>query len=408
MVEKKVLAVVPARGGSKSIPRKNIRPFAGHPLLAYSIAAGLQAKLVDRVVVSTDDAEIAEVARRYGAEVPFLRPPELAMDSTPDLPVFEHALLWLEKNENYVPDLVVQLRPTTPVRPPDCVDRGISILLDHPNADSVRAVIPSGQNPYKMWRIMDNGVMTPLLEGGIREAYNKPRQELPPTYWQTGHLDVFRKDLIFEEHSMSGEQILPLVIDPKYTVDIDNALDWDRAVWNLIHGDLEVVRPGRTPRPLPEQVDLIVLDFDGVLTDNRVWTDTEGKESVAANRSDGWGIARLKDAGFQIIVLSREQNPVVAARCEKLGIEAVHGVKKKDIVLQELLMQRKVDSQRVIYLGNDVNDLPCFSMVGCALVVADAHPQARAQADLILSRAGGYGAVRELSDLLLERKSRTE
>jgi len=404
MVEKKVLAVVPARGGSKSIPRKNIRPFAGHPLLAYSIAAGLQAKLVDRVVVSTDDAEIAEVARRYGAEVPFLRPPELAMDSTPDLPVFEHALLWLEKNENYVPDLVVQLRPTTPVRPPDCVDRGISILLDHPNADSVRAVIPSGQNPYKMWRIMDNGVMTPLLEGGIREAYNKPRQELPPTYWQTGHLDVFRKDLIFEEHSMSGEQILPLVIDPKYTVDIDNALDWDRAVWNLIHGDLEVVRPGRTPRSLPEQVDLIVLDFDGVLTDNRVWTDAEGKESVAANRSDGWGIARLKDAGFQIIVLSTEQNPVVAARCEKLGIEAIHGVEKKDVVLKQLFKQRKVDHQRVIYVGNDVNDLPCFPIVGCALVVADAHPQARAQADLILSRAGGYGAVRELSDLLLEGK----
>jgi YrbI family 3-deoxy-D-manno-octulosonate 8-phosphate phosphatase len=408
MVEKKVLAIVPARGGSKSIPRKNICPFAGHPLLAYSIAAGLQAKLVDRVIVSTDDEEIADVARQYGAEVPFLRPSELAMDSTPDLPVFEHALLWLEKNEDYIPDVVVQLRPTTPVRPPDCVDRGISILLDHPNADSVRAVIPSGQNPYKMWRIMEDGVMTPLLEGGIREAYNKPRQELPPTYWQTGHLDVFRRDLIFEEHSMSGKYILPLVIDPKYTVDIDNALDWDRAVWNLIHGDLEVVRPGRTPRPLPEEVDLIVLDFDGVLTDNRVWTDTEGKESVAANRSDGWGIARLKDAGFQIIVLSREQNPVVAARCEKLGIEAVHGVKKKDIVLQELLMQRKVDSQRVIYLGNDVNDLPCFSMVGCALVVADAHPQARAQADLILSRAGGYGAVRELSDLLLERKSRTE
>jgi len=409
MVAKKVvLAIVPARGGSKSVPRKNIRPFAGHPLLSYSIAAGLQAKSVDRVIVSTDDEEIGEISRQYGAEVPFLRRPELALDSTPDLPVFEHALDWLEKNEGYVPDFVVQLRPTSPVRPRDCVDRGVSILLDHPEADSVRAVIPSGQNPYKMWRIKDEGEMSPLIEEGIQEAYNKPRQELPSTYWQTGHLDVFRRDVIFEKNSMTGDRILPLIIDPVYTVDIDNPLDWERAVWNLIHGDLEVVRPGRTPRPLPERVELIVLDFDGVLTDNRVWTDVDGRESVAANRSDGWGIARLKDAGYQIVVLSTEKNPVVAARCEKLGIEAVHGVEQKDVVLDRLLKERKVDSQRAIYLGNDVNDLPCFPLVGCALVVADAHPQARASADLILRKAGGYGAVRELSDLLLERKRSIE
>ena len=127
VAKKEVLAIVPARGGSKSIPKKNIRPFAGHPLLTYSIAAGLQASLVDRVIVSTDDEETAEIARQYGAEVPFLRPAELALDSTPDLPVFEHALSWLEREEAYVPEWIVQLRPTTPVRPPDCVDRGISI-----------------------------------------------------------------------------------------------------------------------------------------------------------------------------------------------------------------------------------------------------------------------------------------
>ncbi len=409
MVKKvETLAVIPARGGSKSIPQKNIRLFAGHPLLAYSIAAGLQATLVDRVIVSTDDEETADIARRYGAEVPFLRPPELALDSTPDLPVFEHVLSWLEREKGYSPELIIQLRPTTPVRPLDCVDRGISLLRDHPEADSVRAVIPSGQNPYKMWRINDEGRMLPLLGEGIREPYNKPRQELPATYWQTGHLDVFRKDTIFKKRSMTGDVILPLIIDPGYTVDIDNPLDWERAEWNLIHGDLDVVRPGHIPRPLPQKVDLIILDFDGVLTDNRVWTDAEGNEWVAANRSDGWGVATLKEAGYQIIVLSREKNPVVAARCRKLGIDVIHGVDAKDVVLKRLLEERKFKADRTIYLGNDVNDLPCFPLVGCALVVADAHPQAKANADLVLTRAGGYGAVRELSDILINRFSSGE
>jgi YrbI family 3-deoxy-D-manno-octulosonate 8-phosphate phosphatase len=405
VTKREVLAIVPARGGSKSIPKKNIRPFAGHPLLAYSIAAGLQASLVDRVIVSTDDEETAEIARQYGAEVPFLRPAELALDSTPDLPVFEHVLSWLEREEAYVPEWIVQLRPTTPVRPPDCVDRGISILQNHPEADSVRAVIPSGQNPYKMWRISEEGQLLPLLNEGFHEPYNMPRQELPTTYWQTGHLDVFRSEVLFNKKSLTGDIVLPLIIDPGYTVDIDNPLDWERAEWNLIHGDLEVVRPGHRPRPLPEVVDLIVLDFDGVFTDNRVWTDSDGREMVAANRSDGWGIARLKEAGFQIVVLSTEVNPVVAARCSKLGIEVVHGVEAKEPVLKRLIRDRKIDPDRTIYLGNDVNDLPCFPLVGCSLVVADAHPQAKAKADLVLQKRGGYGAIRELSDLLIGHRS---
>ncbi len=148
-----VLAVIPARGGSKSIPRKNILPFAGHPLLAYSIAAALQSDLVTRTIVSTDDEEIAAVARQYGAEVPFLRPAEHAQDATPDLPVFVHAVEWFRETEGYLPEMVVQLRPTTPVRPPGCVDDGIKVLRARPDADSLRAVVPSGQNPHKMWRI---------------------------------------------------------------------------------------------------------------------------------------------------------------------------------------------------------------------------------------------------------------
>ncbi len=145
MVE--VLALIPARGGSKGIPRKNIKDLGGHPLIAYSIAAGLSSELVTRTIVTTDDEEIACIARDYGAEVPFLRPEEFARDDTRDLPVFQHVLAWLHENEEYQPDVVVQLRPTSPFRSPELVDEAVQILLDNPQANSVRGIVPSKQNP---------------------------------------------------------------------------------------------------------------------------------------------------------------------------------------------------------------------------------------------------------------------
>jgi N-acylneuraminate cytidylyltransferase len=404
----KVLALIPARGGSKSIPHKNVLLFAGHPLLAYSVAAGLKARTVQRVIVSTDDDEIAAIAREYGAETPFLRPPALAQDDTPDLPVFEHALSWLEENEGYLPDIVVQLRPTSPARPPDCVDRAVETLLAHPEADSVRGVVPSGQNPYKMWRVGGDGRMEPLLRAGFEEPYNMPRQALPRTFWQTGHVDAIRTATIRTKGSMSGEVILPLILDPRYTVDIDNPRDLERAEWLMASGELEIVRPGAEPRPLPDPVHLLVLDFDGVLTDNRVWVDGEGRELVAADRSDGWGVARAIEAEIPVVVLSTETDPVVAARCRKLGVPAVQGVAEKGAALRSLMRERGVEGGNVVYLGNDANDLPCFRLVGCAVVPCDAHPSARREADLVLRSRGGRGAVRELCDILLERKVERE
>jgi N-acylneuraminate cytidylyltransferase len=403
-----VLALVPARGGSKSIPRKNIRLFAGHPLIAYSIAAGLQAGSITRVIVSTDDEEIAAVARQYGAETPFLRPPELAQDATTDLPVFQHALAWLAEHEGYRPEIVVQLRPTSPVRPRDCVDRAVEILNQHPEADCVRGVIPAGQNPFKMWKIDPAGIMAPLLQvEGLAEPYNAPRQALPQTYWQTGHIDAIRVSTILEKKSLTGEVILPLVIDTRYTVDIDTLNDWRRAEWLVLQvgvARLEMIHPGRAPRPLPERVDLLVMDFDGVLTDNRVWVGEDGYEQVAAYRSDSLALARLRQAGIEALVLSMEANPVVTARCNKMKVPVLQGVLDKATVLSGFLAEKGIDPARVVYVGNDVNDLPCFPIVSCAVVPADAQPQALRQADLVLENRGGHGAVRELCDLLIQRR----
>jgi N-acylneuraminate cytidylyltransferase len=401
-----IMAVIPARGGSKGIPRKNIKNFAGFPLIAYSIQAALNSKYVTRTIVSTDDEEIANVARAFGAEVPFLRPSEFAQDTTLDFPVFENLLKTLQEIENYVPDLVIQLRPTSPIRPIHLVDEAIEIMLGDPAIDSVRGVVPSGQNPYKMWRIDPiNKLMTGLLSvDGIDEPYNSARQALPDTYWQTGHIDVIRTNVILEKKSMSGNKIKPIHINPDFTVDIDKPSDWQRAEWLVWYGSLEMVVPGNKRRPLPDVVDLVVFDFDGVMTDDRVYVNQDGMEMVAANRRDGMGINQLQKAGFRMIVLSSEKNPVVEARCRKLNLPVIQGIDEKSSVLKKYLFDHNINPEQVIYIGNDINDLPCFPEVGCAFAVADAHPVAIRQADIVLRHNGGQGAVREVCDLLLQSR----
>jgi YrbI family 3-deoxy-D-manno-octulosonate 8-phosphate phosphatase len=405
-----ILALIPARGGSKGIPRKNIRSFAGYPLIAWSIAAAKQALCVTRILVSTDDEEVASIAREYGAETPFLRPSELAQDQTTDLPVFEHALDWLADNEGYQPETVIQLRPTSPLRPRDCVDRAVEILAAHPDADCVRGVVPAGQNPHKMWRFAGEGQpMKPLLEvEGIAEPYNAPRQILPPVYWQTGHIDAIRVLTIRQQKSLTGDVIYPLVIDPRYTVDIDTLSDW--ATYEaLANSGLEMVTPGATfagKRPMPQKIDLIICDFDGVITDNRVWVDQDGTEFVAAYRSDSIGVQALRTIGVEVMILSSEPNRVVEARARKMGVQVVHGVgiHDKGRVMRDILEQKNLRAENVVYVGNDVNDLPCFEVAGWSVAVADAYPEVIRAADHVLSKPGGHGALRELCDLVLKQK----
>jgi N-acylneuraminate cytidylyltransferase len=401
-----ILALIPARGGSKGIPRKNIRSFAGYPLIAWSIAAAKKSELVTRVIVSTDDEEIAAVARQWGAETPFLRPAELAQDKTTDLPVFMHALKWLEDVEGYRADIVVQLRPTSPIRPQTMVDDAIRILLNHKDADCVRGVVPAGQNPFKMWRF--NGEEKPLgqlLEvPGIHEPYNAPRQILPPVYWQTGHIDAIRTSTIVDKESLTGNTIYPLVIDPKYTVDIDTPADWQKYE-AVIYGGLEVVSPGSPRRAMPATIKLIVTDFDGVLSDGRVWVDENGKETVAASRSDSMRIKQMREIGIDVIILSSEVNPVVSMRAKKMKVEAIHGMglDEKGEALKKYLAEKNIDASQVVYLGNDFNDLPCYEIAGWSVAVADAYPEVLRAADHVLKTNGGFGALRELCDLILAR-----
>jgi N-acylneuraminate cytidylyltransferase len=161
--------------------------------------------------------------------------------------------------------------------------------------------------------------------------------------------------------------------------------------------------PRRIADILPAHPALLALDFDGVMTDNAVFVDEEGREWVRCSRGDGMGISLLRKAGLPIVVLSTEKNPVVTARCRKLKIECIQGCDDKTAVFQAFLAERRIDASRVIFIGNDVNDVGCLKLAGCGLVVADAHAAAKAAADGVLSCPGGQGAVREICDLLLER-----
>jgi len=407
MKKVEILALIPARSNSKSIHRKNIREFAGYPLIAYSITAALQSKRVSRVIVSTDDEKIADISREFGAETPFSRPKELARDDTIDFPVFEHALLWLEKNEKYKPGIIVQLRPTSPVIPVGLIDNAIEVLINHPKADSIRGVVTSEQNPYKTWHIQTNGTLRPVLQiDGLPEAYNIPRQKLPETYWQTGHIDVIRRKTILEKQSMSGDTIFPVVIKPEFAIDIDTPLDWKRAERLVKEGKINMVYPGYKPRAFPEQVKLLVLDFDGVLTDDRVWVDQNGKETIAASRSDGMGLEMLRRfTDIEVVVMSKETNPVVSARCKKLGVAVFQSVNQKEKALIDLINKKKINADEVVYIGNDLNDIDCFPIAGYAAVPNGAFITARRNADFVLDHQGGFGAVREICEMLIEKFS---
>jgi len=246
---KSVMALIPARGGSKGVPRKNILMLAGKPLIAYSILQAQASKRINRVIVSTNDEEIAEVARQWGAEVPFIRSAEHAQDLSPDIDVFRHALYWLKEHEDYVPDLIVHLRPTGPVRRVELIDQAIELLAGNPDADAVRSVSLALQTPYKMWRIAPEGYLDPLLRlDGMPDCQSKPRQQLPSVYWQNGYVDVVRPRSIEEKNSMWGDRALPFIVEePLFELDYpENIPLIEDALLRLQDG--EAMAPETSPR----------------------------------------------------------------------------------------------------------------------------------------------------------------
>lgn len=249
---REILALIPARGGSKGVPRKNVRLVAGKPLIAYSIEQALASHHITRTIVSTDDPEIEDVARRHGADVPFRRPRHLARDRSPDIDVFRHALEWLRDREGYACDLVVHLRPTAPVRRVALIDEAIETMLRHPRAHSLRSVSRPEQTPYKMWRVK-NGRLEPLLRiRGVAEPHSLARQQLPEVYWQNGFIDIVRPHVVLDLGMMAGHTIVPFVVDePVPGFDHEEDLPpLEEALWALARGAWPGAAPPGTRHPV--------------------------------------------------------------------------------------------------------------------------------------------------------------
>jgi YrbI family 3-deoxy-D-manno-octulosonate 8-phosphate phosphatase len=390
---RRVLAVIPARGGSKGVPAKNLAPVGGVPLVARAVRECRSTRLVTDVVVSTDDQAIAAAAREAGAEV-VLRPAAIAGDTATSEAAVLHAMDTHEALHGAAVDVVVFVQCTSPFIVREDID-GVAGAIVENGADTAVTVAPFHGF---IWR---DDLEAPKTEGGYGvnhdKSYRPRRQDRPQDLLETGAayaMDAagFRK----HQHRFFGRTEL-VRTDPARVLEIDDPHDLARA------RALAPLFDADRPDALPSfgDVDAVVLDFDGTQTDDRVLIDAEGKEFVSVHRGDGLGIAALRKSGLEMLILSSEQNPVVAARARKLKLPVLHGIDRKDLALKQWCEEQGIAPERVLYVGNDVNDLPCFALVGWPVAVASAHDVVRGAARAVTTVPGGDGAIREIASWIL-------
>jgi YrbI family 3-deoxy-D-manno-octulosonate 8-phosphate phosphatase len=385
-----VLAVIPARGGSKGVPAKNLAQVGGVPLVVRAVRACRASREVTDVVVSTDDPAIADAARAAGAEI-VLRPAAIAGDTATSEAAVLHAMDAFEAMRGVTVDVVLLVQCTSPFITAEDMD-GVAGAITGGGADTALTVAPTHGF---IWR--ESGASAAEADGyGVNhDKANRPRrQDRPQEYLETGAAYAMRADgFRTVGHRFFGRTKL-VETDAARVLEIDDPHDLARS---------RALAPLLDPAVLPahDDVDAVVLDFDGTQTDDKVYVDSEGREMVAVHRGDGLGVAALRKAGLELLVLSTEQNPVVAARARKLKVPVLHGIERKDLALKQWCDEHGVTPERVLYVGNDVNDLPCFDLVGWPVAVASAHDAVRAAARAVTTTPGGEGAIREIAGWLL-------
>jgi YrbI family 3-deoxy-D-manno-octulosonate 8-phosphate phosphatase len=389
-VSPQVTAIIPARGGSKGVPGKNLRRIGGRSLVERAVDACRAARLVEDVYVSTDDAHIAAAAETAGARV-IMRPAELSGDTASSESALLHALEQLIMIGEE-PEIIVFVQCTSPFIAPDDLDRGVELIL-HDHADSVFSAVATYDF---LWR--PTGGFGLVTGQNHDPAVRLRRQDREPDFRETGAFYVMSAaGFRAAEHRFFGRTAVVHVPEMS-AVDVDHLDDL------ILAGAVaQVMEPSQEI-----DVDAVITDFDGVHTDDLVTVAQNGWESVSVSRADGLGVDRLRAAGIPLLIVSKETNPVVQARAAKLGVELRHSVEDKRRVVGEWLVARQIPADRAAYLGNDVNDLGAMGMVGWPVAVADAHPAVQQAARLVLTRPGGNGAVRELCDLVIECRQRAE
>ncbi len=377
-----VVAIIPARGGSKGVPGKNLRRVGGVPLIVRAVGSARSSALVDRVIVTTDDAAIAAAAHSAGAEV-VDRPAQLSGDEASSESALLHVLDGLDEE----PDIVVFLQATSPFIASAEIDEAIERVRG-----GREDVVFSAVETYAfLWRISDDGA-----DGVGHDASVRPRrQDREPYYRETGAFYVLRGSGFRKAGFRFFGRIGVTIVDERAAIEIDTVdeLEIANALAPIVDADLA----GQSI-----EADAVVTDFDGVHTDDRVLVGSDGAEFVTANRSDGLGVRLLREAGIPVLILSTEANPVVASRAAKLKVEVMQGIDDKAAALTTWALDRGLALDRIAYLGNDVNDLGCLSIVGWPIAVPGAVPEVIAAARVVLASPGGYGAVRELAERVLQ------
>jgi YrbI family 3-deoxy-D-manno-octulosonate 8-phosphate phosphatase len=399
-----VLAVIPARGGSKGVPAKNLAQVGGVPLVARAVRACLASPEVTDVVVTTDDAAIADAARSAGESLGeatrlhcVQRPAAIAGDTATSEAAVLHALDAYEAmGHGRAADVVLLVQCTSPFITREDID-GVAAAVAREGADTAVTVAPFHGFVWRDGSAVEDGTYGVNHDKAVRPR----RQDRPQDYLETGAayaMDVagFRT----HRHRFFGHTAL-VHTDPARVLEVDDPHDLARA---------RALAPLLDPSPLPTRADIdaVVLDFDGTQTDDRVLVDSDGRETVAVHRGDGLGIAALRRAGVPLLILSTEQNPVVAARARKLQVPVLHGIDRKDLALKEWCEEQSIAPDRVLYVGNDVNDLACFGLAGWPVAVASAHDSVRAAARAVTTTPGGFGAIREIAAWLLGPTLTTE
>jgi YrbI family 3-deoxy-D-manno-octulosonate 8-phosphate phosphatase len=378
----RTVAIIPARGGSKGVPRKNVQRVGGVPLIARAVRSALAADGIDLVAVTTDDAEIAAVAAAAGALV-VRRPDELSGDTASSESAILHALDEIEAVGEPV-DVVAFLQATSPFIP----SAALAAAVREVREDRADSVFSAFETYGFLWgRTGDDAAVALNHEAGHRPR----RQDRDPHYLETGAFYVFRADGFREaQHRFFGR------------IRIAEVPEWSAIEIDDRH-QLEIARALAPLHETPERIPVraVVTDFDGVHTDDTASVDADGVERVRVSREDGMGVSLLRAAGVPMLILSTEVNAVVRARAEKLRVPVLHGIDDKESALRGWAEENAIDLDEIAYLGNDVNDLPAMRIVGWPIAVADAHPRVRAEARVVLTRRGGRGAVRELVERVL-------
>ena len=382
-----VVAIIPARGGSKGVPRKNLRRVGGVPLVARAIAAARRSGAVDRVVVSTDDSEIAAVAREWGADV-VERPAEIAGDTATSESALLHAIDELAGRGIDV-GVVAFLQATSPFIDSSALAEGVHAIREGRFDSAFAAIETYGFS----WRrdAASSGTGARAVAVGHDAEHRPRRQDREPHYLETGAFYVFGADAFREAGHRFFGRIGIIEVPDHSALEIDTEAELERA--RLLAGLVDAAET--------VDVDAVVTDFDGVHTDDTVYVDEDGHEFVRVSRSDGMGVALLRARGIPFLILSTEKNPVVSARARKLGVEVLQGIDDKATALAAWADAAGIPLSRIAYLGNDVNDLACLELVGWPIAVPDAHPLVLAAARVVVDRPGGEGAVRALVDRVL-------